>query len=307
MPRPSPSLLPPFSRPESRVAIRRVANYEADLAAVLFETLSEFDLPVRGKTMLLKPNLVGLDPLGMMNTHPAVIAAARESFLRLGAAQVLIGDGPAMDRDTQAVLESIRLREFAGPLSRLFVDLNIDDLERVLLKTQASRLRELYFPKTVRGVDFLVSMPKLKTHHWAGVTLSLKNMFGVVPGSCYGWPKNILHWAGIDRAILDINAAVRPDFAIVDGIIGMEGNGPIQGVSKAAGVLIAGDDPVAVDSTSARIMGLAPEKINHIARAATLLGHIDTAKIRQLGESIESTRTPFAVLDAFSHLRQAAA
>ena len=307
MPRIVPVLSPPFSRPPSRVAIRRVSRYEADLSALLFETLREFDLPVHGKTVLLKPNLVGLDPLGMMNTHPAVIAAARESFLRLGAAQVLVGDGPAMDRDTQAVLESIRLREFAGPLSRLFVDLNIDDLERVLLKTQASRLRELYFPKTVRGVDFLVSMPKLKTHHWAGVTLSLKNMFGVIPGSCYGWPKNILHWAGIDRAILDINAAVRPDFAIVDGIIGMEGNGPIQGVSKAAGVLIAGDDPVAVDSTSARLMGLAPEKINHIARAATLLGHIDTAKIRQLGESIESTRTPFAVLDAFSHLRQAAA
>ena len=307
MPRPSPSLLPPFSRPESRVAIRRVSNYQADLSAVLFETLSEFDLPVRGKTILLKPNLVGLDPLGMMNTHPAVITAARESFLRLGAAQVLVGDGPAMDRDTQAVLESIRLREFAGPLSSFFVDLNVDDLERVLLKTQASRLRELYFPKTVRGVDFLVSLPKLKTHHWAGVTLSLKNMFGVIPGSCYGWPKNILHWAGIDRAILDINAAVRPDFAIVDGIIGMEGNGPIQGVSKAAGVLIAGDDPVAVDSTCARIMGLAPEKISHIAQAATLLGHIDTQKIRQLGESVASTRTPFAVLDAFSHLRQAAA
>ncbi|MGA8074212.1 MAG: DUF362 domain-containing protein, partial [Candidatus Acidiferrales bacterium] len=182
-----------------------------------------------------------------------------------------------------------------------------DDVERVLLKTRASRLRELYFPKTVRGVDFLVSMPKLKTHHWAGVTLSLKNMFGVIPGSCYGWPKNILHWAGIDRAILDINAAVRPDFAIVDGIIGMEGNGPIQGLSKAAGVLIAGDDPVAVDSTSARIMGLAPEKINHIAHAATLLGHMDTQKIRQLGESIASTRTPFAVLEAFGHLRQEAA
>jgi len=289
------------------VAVRRVANYQADLSSVLFETLREFDLPVRGKTVLLKPNLVGLDPLGMMNTHPAVIAAARESFLRLGAAEVMVGDGPAMDRDTQAVLESIRLREFAGPLSRFFVDLNTDDVERVLLKTRASRLRELYFPKTVRGVDFLVSLPKLKTHHWAGVTLSLKNMFGVIPGSCYGWPKNILHWAGIDRAILDINAAVRPDFAIVDGIIGMEGNGPIQGVSKTAGVLIAGDDPVAVDSTCARIMGLAPEKIDHIARAATFLGHIETQKIRQLGESIASTRTPFAVLEAFRHLRQEAA
>ena len=190
---------------------------------------------MRRKTVLLKPNLVGLDPQGMTNTHPGVIAAAREAFLRLGCAEVLIGDGPAMDRDIQAFLESIRLREFAGPLARIFVDLNVDDVERVLLRTRASRLKELYLPKTLLGADFLVSLPKLKTHHWAGVTLSLKNMFGVVPGACYGWPKNVLHWAGIDRAILDINAAVRPDFAIVDGIIGMEGNGPIQARRRPAG------------------------------------------------------------------------
>jgi uncharacterized protein (DUF362 family) len=307
MSRPAPILLPPFSRPTSRVAIRRVATYESDLAAILFETLREFELQLSGKSVLLKPNLVGLDPWGMTNTHPAVIAAAREAFLKLGAAEVFVGDGPAMDRDTQAVLESIRLREYAGPLSRIFFDLNTDDVERVELQTRASRLRELYLPKSVRGVDFLVSMPKLKTHHWAGVTLSLKNMFGVVPGSCYGWPKNILHWAGIDRAILDINAAVRPDFAIVDGITGMEGNGPVQGTSKHAGVLVLGDDPVAVDSTCARVMGLRPEKIDHIARASTLLGHMEIAKIRQLGESIESVRTPFAVLDNFRHIRQQAA
>ena len=304
MARPAPSLIPPFSRPASRVAIRRVQTYQGDLAATLYETLREFDLPVAGKTVLLKPNLVGLDPLGIMNTHPAVIAATRESLLRLGAKTVLIGDGPAMDRDTQAIIESVRLREFTGPLARVFVDLNIDDVERVPLRTRASRLKELYLPKTVCGVDFLVSMPKLKTHHWAGVTLSLKNMFGTVPGGCYGWPKNVLHWAGIDRAILDINAALRPDFAIVDGIVGMEGNGPIQGAPKPAGVLILGDDPVAVDSTCARVMGLLPEKIKHIAQAATLLGHIDPERIRQLGESIERTRIPFAVLHEFRHLRQ---
>ncbi len=304
MPREATLLLPPFSRPPSRVAIRRVSSYQTDLATLLYETVREFEVPVRGKTVLLKPNLVGPDPQGMMNTHPAVIAAACETFLRLGASEVLIGDGPAMDRDTDAVVESIRLREYAGPLARVFVDLNVDDVERVRLKTHASRLKELYLPKTVRGVDFLVSLPKLKTHHWAGVTLSMKNMFGVVPGSCYGWPKNVLHWAGIDGAILDINAAVRPNFAIVDGIIGMEGDGPIQGTSKPCGVLVVGDDPVAVDSTCARVMGLLPEKISHIARAATMLGHIQEEKIRQLGESIESTRTPFAVLEAFRHVRQ---
>jgi len=304
MPRETPSLLPPYSRPCSRVAIRRASSYQSDLAALLYETLREFDLPVSAKTVLLKANLVGLDSQCVTNTHPAVIAAARQAFLRLGAAEVLIGDGPSMDRDSQAVVESIRLREYAGPLSRTFVDLNLDDVERVVLKTHASRLKELYLPKTVRGIDFLVSMPKLKTHHWAGVTLSLKNMFGIVPGGCYGWPKNVLHWAGIDNSILDINAAARPDFAIVDGIIGMEGNGPIQGDSKPCGILVLGDDPVAVDSTCARVMGLLPERIKHIARAATLLGHMEPEKITQLGESIESTRTPFAVLKQFTEMRQ---
>lgn len=298
------TLIPSFQRSPSKVVIRRVADYEEDLLAVIQESISVFGLSMKDKSVLLKPNLVGLDPLGVINTHPAVIAAARECFLSMGAAQVLIGDGPALDRDTEAILESVRLREFTGPLGRSFVDLNIDDVELVSLKTRASRLKELYFPKTALGVDFLVSMPKLKTHHWAGVTLSLKNMFGVVPGSCYGWPKNVLHWAGIDRAILDINAAARPDFAIVDGIVGMEGNGPIQGTPKASGVLVFGNDPVAVDATCCRVMGLVPERVKYLAHAGTLLGHVKADKIQQVGESIASVRTPFAVLPAFQSVSE---
>jgi uncharacterized protein (DUF362 family) len=127
-------------------------------------------------------------------------------------------------------------------------------------------------------------------------------MFGIVPGSCYGWPKNVLHWAGIHRAILDINAAARPDFAIVDGIMGMEGNGPIQGTPKASGVLILGNDPVAVDATCCRIMGLVPERVQYLSAAATLLGHLKPDKIQQLGESLESVRIPFAVLREFRTL-----
>jgi uncharacterized protein (DUF362 family) len=293
------TLIPSFQRPPSKVVIRRVANYQQDLSSLIQESLSAFTLPVKGKTVLLKPNLVSLDPLGVVNTHPAGIAAARACFLRLGATQVLIGDGPAMDRDTGAIIESVRLGEYIGQLARCFVDMNVDDVERVILKTHASRLNELYLPKTALGVDFLVSMPKLKTHHWAGVTLSLKNMFGIVPGSCYGWPKNVLHWAGIDRAILDINAAARPDFAIVDGIVGMEGNGPIQGTPKASEVLVLGNDPVAVDATCCRVMGLLPERVKYLARAGTLLGHLKVDKIQQLGEPIASVKTPFAVLPAF--------
>ena len=111
------------------------------------------------------------------------------------------------------------------------------------LRRRYTKVGKLYLPATVLGADLLVSMPKLKSHHWAGVTLSLKNMFGIVPGLIYGWPKNVLHWEGIESSILDINAALTvPRFNIVDGIIGMEGNGPIQGDAKHVGALVFGAD-----------------------------------------------------------------
>ena len=78
-----------------------------------------------------------------------------------------------------------------------------------------------------------------------------------------------------------------------------EGNGPVQGVPKPCGVLVVGDDPVAVDATCARIMGLVPERLTYLRRAALLLGNLDASKVRQIGESIESVQTRFHVLDAF--------
>src|ERR1700732_4689727 len=147
------ALIPWFQRPSSKVLIRRAANYEQELETLIYESLVEFALPVKDKVVLLKPNLVGLDPGGVRNTHPAVIGATRAIFLRLGASRVLIGDGPALDRDTEAILESIRLRNFVGPLARTFVDLNIDAVERVPLGTKASRLKGLFFPKTLLGAD----------------------------------------------------------------------------------------------------------------------------------------------------------
>ncbi len=297
-----PSLMPSFTRPPSRVAIVRSEGYGHDLGALIFEALREFDLPVAGKKVLLKPNFVEPDPEGTINTNPAVVGGVREAFLRLGAESVVVAEGPGHERDTEGIVETIRLRDFLGSLPGRFVDLNLDEVQAVNLRTRASKLKQLYFPRTVLEADYIVSMPKLKTHHWVGATLSLKNMFGIVPGCCYGWPKNVLHWAGITSSILDINSTVRPDFAIVDGIVGMEGNGPIQGTPKRSGVLVLGDDPVAVDATCVRVMGLEPQRIDYLAKAGALLGHLQPAKIRQLGETVASVRTPFAVLPAFQKL-----
>src|SRR5207245_7871444 len=94
-----------------------------------------------------------------------------------------------------------------------------------------------YLPNSALAADLIVSVAKMKTHHWACATLSMKNFFGLVPGSVYGWPKNQLHQIGIDRSIAELHRAFPRSFAIVDGIVGMQGNGPIQGWPIQSGVL----------------------------------------------------------------------
>jgi uncharacterized protein (DUF362 family) len=164
---------------------------------------------------------------------------------------------------------------------------------------------QFYFPNTVLGADLIVSLAKMKTHHWVGATLSMKNFFGVVPGSVYGWPKNKLHYLGIDESIVALNRQFgHKAFAIVDGVIGMEGNGPIQGTPKPAGVLVMGRDLVAVDSTCARVMGIDPEKMGYLRLAADL-GHVHAQRIEQRGETVASVRTNFALIDEYKNLRLA--
>ena len=162
----------------------------------------------------------------------------------------------------------------------------------------------IYLPRTVTDADLFVSMPKLKTHHWAGATLSMKNLFGIMPGSVYGWPKNALHWQGIEQSIIDINAALETQrFNIVDGVIGMEGDGPILGTPRQAGVMVCGADPVAVDATCARLMMLEPERMAYIAEAGTFIGNMERERITQLAEDVERHAQDFAVVEGFQRLK----
>ena len=98
-------------------------------------------------------------------------------------------------------------------------------------------------------------------------------MFGAIPGSVYGWPKNVLHWKGIDRSILDINSTMAAHFVIVDGIVAMEGNGPLHGTARDLGRIVMSDDQLAADFTCARLTGFDPSRISHLAQAAQFLGN----------------------------------
>jgi uncharacterized protein (DUF362 family) len=256
----------------SRVAILYADQYSDKLDELVYDGLHLFNLNVRGKSILLKPNIVEYIPGKPVNTDTRLIGAVVEAFLRLDAASVTVGEGPGHHRDTDLLLYETGLGDHLAHRKIRFVDLNRDELIKTKLQANYSGLDHLWLPRTVLASDFIVSMPKVKTHHWTGVTLSMKNMFGIVPGNRYGWPKNVLHWAGIHESILDICATVRPDFVIADAITAMEGDGPLNGTERRLNQLIFSDDPVAADATCVRALGLIPEHVTHIREASRFLG-----------------------------------
>src|SRR6266516_321847 len=257
----------------SRIAILNADRYSDKLDQLLFDGLRLFHLDVRGKSVLLKPNIVECIPGKPVNTDAQLIGAAAEAFLRLDAASVIVGEGPGHHRDTNLLLYETGLGDQLAHRKIAFVDLNRDELIKTKLQANYSGLGHLWLPRTVLTSDFIVSMPKVKTHHWTGVTLSMKNMFGIVPGCRYGWPKNVLHWAGIHESILDICATVRPDFVIADGIVGMGGDGPLNGTAKELHTILLSDDPVAADSILARFLGSEPSTVMHIQEAGRFIGN----------------------------------
>src|SRR5439155_4302766 len=232
----APFLLPRYDHvrkpARSRVAILHADSYSDRLEQALWKALKEFKLDLRRKSVLLKPNLVDYICGNHINTHPLLVAASAECFKRLGAASVLVAEGPGHQRDTQLVLSETGFEQQLNHQNLRFVDLNRDELVKTRLGATYTGLNHLWLPRTLMNADFVVSMPKIKTHHWAGVTLSMKNMFGVVPGKKYGWPKNLLHWNGIQQAVVDICAAIPIHFVIADGIMAMEGNGPLNGTPR---------------------------------------------------------------------------
>ncbi|HEV8146587.1 MAG TPA: DUF362 domain-containing protein [Bryobacteraceae bacterium] len=284
----------------SAVTVVKAATYSVDLVDCMVRGIRACGLDVKDLNILLKPNLVEFDAATCINTDVSVVAAALEAFRSLGAASVRIGEGPGHRRDTYAIAEMARYRGEIPKFDQLFTDLNRDDVSAI--QGFADR-GEIYLPNTALRAELVVSLAKMKTHHWAGATLSMKNFFGLVPGCVYGWPKNELHLVGIPESIVELNRIFRRSFAIVDGIVGMEGNGPIQGTPKTAGVLVMGSDLPAVDATCCRIMGIDPGKVEYLQMASDRLGVVEEARVEQRGESIRSVRTNFGLIKEFEEYR----
>ncbi len=290
---------------QTAVHIATAGDYNADLADVVRRQYEAFrpHVPLQGKRVVLKPNLVEYHRDKVINTNPNVVAAVIELCRREGAAEVLVAEGPGHWRNVEYLVSASGLGDVLRHYKVPFVDLNHDEPVKSPNLGRLTGMEYLYLARTIATADVVISLPKLKTHHWAGATLSLKNLFGTLPGICYGWPKNELHWRGIDNSIVDIALTRTPDLAIVDGIIGMEGDGPLNGTAKPMGVLIMGCDLVAVDATCCRLMRLNPQQIGYLLLGQQKkLGNLAVGKIEQLGEKIEAHAQPFATVPHFAGL-----
>lgn len=252
------------------VALGVCSTYQEDVLGCLRQAWFLAEMPdLSGARVLVKPNLVDTLDDHPTTTAPQVVAALVDFLRELGAGTIVVGDGPAFRRDAWPIARQTGLLEALSSRNVPFVDLNYDELQAVPVRDGWIRsVEQFWLPRQALEADFIISAPKMKCHHWAGLSLSMKNLLGVIPGGRYGWPKNTIHINGITATLLGVYSLLPPVLSVVDGIVGMEGDGPLYGTPVEHGLLAVGADPLAVDVTCASLMGFALEEVEHLATAA---------------------------------------
>ena len=293
---------PAISPSPCPVTLLPMANYGRDMEKEIATVMADDGLVIKGKRVLLKPNFVEAHPERPINTHPSVIASVAHACLRLGAAEVAVGEASGHRRDPWFSVLNPGLRAVLDKRVRC-LDLNHGDAVATPNRSRLTGLPRFYLARPVAEADVLISMPKMKTHHWMGVTLSLKNLFGTLPGIYYGWPKNLLHFRGIENSVLDLAQTIQVHYNVVDGVVGMEGDGPIMGRAKPVGALILSPFSLAADATASRLMGFDPWKILYLVMAGRFLPGLRMEDVALRGESPRRFATQFDCLEPFKPMR----
>jgi uncharacterized protein (DUF362 family) len=246
--------------------------------------------------VLIKPNIASRDRSGTGKiTDARVTEAVAKIVLERKPARVVIGEGSAVGydfpdlQDTMMALEESGTKAVAERLGVPVMDLNRDSHGEVKIP-EALVMKAVKIARTVLESDVIVSIPVMKTHIRSAVTLSLKNMKGVMPGA----EKRKTHQLGLEQAIADLNAVVKPHFAVIDGLVGMEGLWEYPDDCVRPGLVGASRDPVALDSVFARIMGVEVQEVMHLQYCQDRgLGTADPKEIEVTGIPILEVRRPF--------------
>jgi uncharacterized protein (DUF362 family) len=212
------------------------------------------------RSAFIKPNLViAADPKTGVVTHPVVVEAIVNVLRERGISEISVGDGPGVGLDVERVFCRTGYRALAERLGVKLVNLNTAERRK-----RPWKYGELGVPALVEDADLYVNVPKLKTHGYTTMTLAVKNHKGLLSEP----DKKRDHQLGLHDPLAQ-HAKIRPpDLVILDGIIGVEGDGPLHGKVKKARVFAAGTNMLEVDCVVARLAGFDPMKIEHLRIAA---------------------------------------
>ncbi|WP_429886460.1 DUF362 domain-containing protein [Geoalkalibacter halelectricus] len=264
-----------------RVHVCTLTGWNASVARLLDAAGLAEQLSGR-RTVLLKPNLV--EASNPPITTPVALTAAVVDYILTHHPEMrlIIGEGcGSLDYETQHCFDSLGYTELAEEQGVELLDLNCAPLEQ-LKNPRCRRWPQMHLP-TVLFDAYLISLPVLKAHTLAGVTLTLKNMMGVAPPRHYQqgghWKKATFH-TDIHKAVLDLNRYRCPDFTLLDASVGMR-KAHLWGppCDPPPNLLVAGYDPVAVDAYGCGLLGRAWQSIDHIAQAHGELGQAHPLQI----------------------------
>jgi len=256
-------------------------------------------LPVRGKRVLLKPNVgrVAMPGSGIV-THPEVVAAAIDVFREAGA-EVAVGESPIVGVDVHEAFAAAGMAAVAGHRGCPLIDMDRRPCVEVPVP-EGQVLHSLKVCPEAMEFDFIVSIPVMKTHMHTGATLAVKNMKGCL----WRRSKVELHMlpalAGskdkpLDVAIADMASVLRPHLAIVDGTVGMEGLGPSAGRPKPLDAVVVSADAFAADAVACQLMGMAAEHVPHLRLGAERgYGVIDLDRLAVTPDHWRDAASPFA-------------
>lgn len=300
-----PRLKPKVSPVKERVVVQRV--YEDSVQGIrraleeAFELLGGIERFVKpGQMVVLKPNVVAEHGMreeryvGGVVTDKRVLKALIELFLPI-AREIIVAEGSSINRSATTKMFEVygygELEEI-DPKVRL-CDLNTQEtLEKPV--PWAKRMKSRKVPRVLEEADVVISVPVMKTHFAAVVSLGVKNLQGCMPPL----EKYMTHFFGLWQNLVNIHHLVKPRLTVLDALIGQEGFGPVQGDPKPMGLIIVGENPVAVDSVAMRIMGLDPKDSPAVHLAYLQgLGPLELEDIEVLGTPIEEVRSPFRLAE----------
>jgi uncharacterized protein (DUF362 family) len=262
----------------SRVIVYRV---DGDLSGRIRSIFDEFAPDLRGRRVLVKINLLApLPPEAGVNTHPSVVEAVVRECLGRGA-RVTVGDNPgSMDRSPWVTAEKARMLEACqGCFDGI-------SAEVVKVPARSKYVDTFWFSKAVLEADYIINLPKFKSHVVMTITGALKNTLGYIPGGC----KNQLHFKTVGRRqfaelLVDVHAVRPPDLHIMEALTIMEGNGPQVGPLRELGKVLASLDPVALDATAVRMTGQDPARVPLLTIAQEKgLGTWEESRIEVVGD-----------------------